>query len=300
MSENKRHVCPQCGYEYEPWVEICPDCGVLVIDVEDVQTGRKAATLGKDEDPHWTFVTNVPNAIIGSLLKSQLEDAGIPVLMRRSASADIAQFSGNDFVPHDLLVPANKETEARELLDSSSDISTGPPYWAGGYHESGDAYEDEPELDSRDRAIEQLRRLWDADPTPDSTSDRKLPDGWTMLPTERDVRARAHHQRTHGEEGWNWQEADQEMAERERADAESALDDVYPPDPSQWQSKMGYEYGQPSVPRLQRIETQDYDSSNWDTGGSSRWIRILYGILLTVMSLPFLFQLIREITGIFK
>src|SRR6187399_3197451 len=90
MSANRRHQCPECGYEYEPWVEICPDCGVLVEDVVDDEGRRKSALLGRDEDPHWKVVTNVPNAIIGSLLKSQLEDAGIPVLMRRSASADIA------------------------------------------------------------------------------------------------------------------------------------------------------------------------------------------------------------------
>ncbi|MEO5952209.1 MAG: hypothetical protein ABIQ44_07070, partial [Chloroflexia bacterium] len=159
MSANKRHQCPKCGYEYEQWVEICPDCGVLIEEFEEGKSGRKGATLGRDEDPHWMVVTNVPNAIIGNLLKDQLEDAGIPVLMRRSASADIAQFSGNDFVPQDLLVPANRETEARQLLDSSSDIVSGPPYWGGGYEgDSEEEWDDAPEVDNREKALEQLRR----------------------------------------------------------------------------------------------------------------------------------------------
>src|SRR5205823_6407355 len=119
MDSPKIHRCPQCGYEYEPWVEICPDCGVL-IETVDSGTPHKsgAGRLDPNEDPRWTVVTNVPNSIIGSLIKSQLEDAGIPVVMQRSPSADIAQFSHNDYVPHDLRVPFNLLEEARSLLDS--------------------------------------------------------------------------------------------------------------------------------------------------------------------------------------
>jgi hypothetical protein len=297
MSANRRHQCPECGYEYEPWVEICPDCGVLVEDVVDAEGQRKGALLGRDEDPHWKVVTNVPNAIIGSLLKSQLEDAGIPVLMRRSASADIAQFSGNDFVPQDLLVPENKMSEARSLLDSGSDISPGPPYWGGGY-ESGedDEWEDEAEVDSKEKALEQLRRLWNADSHPESSAERSLPDGWMMLPTERDVRARTQHQRTHGEEGWKWQDHGQAPGQEA-----SSFEGPYPVDRSQWQAKTGYEYAKSSpAPKLQRIDASDYEVENWGTGGTPRWVRLFYGILLTALSLPFIFQLLQQLSSIFK
>src|SRR5262245_22584536 len=95
MSTNVHHFCPNCGYEYEPWVEICPDCGVLVETAEDKGVQPRfemiKGKLDPNEDPHWTVVTNLPNAIMGSLIKSQLEDAGIPVLMQRAPSADIAQ-----------------------------------------------------------------------------------------------------------------------------------------------------------------------------------------------------------------
>ncbi|HEY0072407.1 MAG TPA: hypothetical protein VGE04_20800, partial [Chloroflexia bacterium] len=74
--------------------------------------------MGVDEDPRWTVVTNVPNVIIGSLIKDQLQDAGIPVYMLRSSSADIGQFSHYDYAPHDIRVPFNRVREARSLIDA--------------------------------------------------------------------------------------------------------------------------------------------------------------------------------------
>jgi hypothetical protein len=128
MEKKEPRVCPKCGYEYEAWVEACPDCGVpLVAGDEETRHGRP--TLEPGDDPQWTVVTNVPNAIIGSLIKSQLEDAGIPVLMYRSRSADVGEFSHNDYVPQDLRVPKNRWDEARAIIDGRPDL---PPSFSGG------------------------------------------------------------------------------------------------------------------------------------------------------------------------
>src|SRR5437867_252861 len=138
MSSELSNTCPQCGYEYETWVERCPDCGVPL----ELRPRKDKAKLSQDEDPRWSIVTNVPNAIIGTFMKTQLEDAGIPVLMFRSRSADIAEFSHNDFVPHDLLVPADRLQEARRLIDAAPGDNYGPRPWDEEY-EAGD--EGEPE-----------------------------------------------------------------------------------------------------------------------------------------------------------
>ena len=283
---------------------MCPDCGVLIETVEErrrLEVVRASLDeFGPDDDPRWTAVSNVPNAIIGSLLKSQLEDAGIPVFMRRAHSADIAQFSGNDFVPQDLLVPESREAEARRLLDSAPDTGVGAPYWGSGYggSESYDAWDEEVD-ESRERELESLRGLWHASPAraEESQGGGGLPEGWTLLPTERDVRARAHHQRTHGEGeqgpgigGRGSGVGDQELGGGE-------LGETYPVDSSQWQGRSGYEYGRPSLPRLQRVERSDYDSEGWS--GSPRWVRIFYGILLLAISLPFLFQLLEQLFSFF-
>jgi hypothetical protein len=116
MESKLERRCPSCGYAYEQWIEICPDCGVaLVEDGEPVRQDRPSLDPG--QDPQWTVVTNVPNAILGSFIKSQLEDAGIPVLMYRSRSADVGEFSHNDYVPHDLRVPKSRWEEARAIVD---------------------------------------------------------------------------------------------------------------------------------------------------------------------------------------
>ena len=102
-------------------MEVCPDCGTL-LEVKPRQEVIERK-LDRSGDPRWTIVTNVPNAILGNLVKSQIEDAGIPVLMVRSRSADIAEFSHNDYVPHDILVPQDLREQARAIVDGRP---TGP------------------------------------------------------------------------------------------------------------------------------------------------------------------------------
>jgi hypothetical protein len=135
MESKVERRCPSCGYAYEQWVETCPDCGVpLVQGGEGVRKERPSLDPG--EDPKWTVVTNAPNAILGSFIKSQLEDAGIPVLMYRSRSADVGEFSHNDYVPHDLRVPKSMWEEARAIVDGRPNVS-GPEGTVSSYLPQG-------------------------------------------------------------------------------------------------------------------------------------------------------------------
>src|SRR3954466_10079743 len=156
MVSEQTHTCPQCGYEYHPWVEVCPDCGTLleVKPRHEVIEGK----LDRSGDPRWTIVTNVPNAILGNLVKSQIEDAGIPVLMVRSRSADIAEFSHNDYVPHDILVPQDLREQARAIVDGRP---MGPfdGGFGGGFRSPFDNDGDEPD---------------------GSSQASNLPEGWAM------------------------------------------------------------------------------------------------------------------------
>ncbi|MEO6456768.1 MAG: hypothetical protein ABIO92_00625, partial [Chloroflexia bacterium] len=76
MTPERANVCPGCGYEYESWVEVCPDCNLRVELRSEPE--KKPQPFEPGEDPQWTVVANVPNAIIGAFIKSQLEDADIP------------------------------------------------------------------------------------------------------------------------------------------------------------------------------------------------------------------------------
>src|SRR4051794_38317827 len=98
--------CPQCRAEYEPWAAICSDCDeLLVAELPPVPVPHGEPRIAPED--RWVYLTNVPNSILGNLLVSQLKDSGVPAWMRRSVGADIGEFTHNDFVTHDILVPAS-------------------------------------------------------------------------------------------------------------------------------------------------------------------------------------------------
>jgi hypothetical protein len=284
------HYCPNCGYEYESWIEICPDCGVLVKSRGDKgepsQLAPSKGGLGPDEDPHWTVVSNMPNALIGGLVKSQLEDAGIPVLMMRAPSAAVAEFTGNDYVPHVLLVPRSKVIEARALIDSRPDNSFDNSFWEDD-GPAGDAGDDDWYADTEPATdISDLRRLWGTDNSMDTKSERIMPDGWTLLPTESDVRSRTEQQRARlDSQSWYWQ----------GSSAPAAQPQEKPP----VSEESPYSRNRPRA-RSYQDDLAEYNRDDAQWTGPSKWIRIFYGILLLALSLPFIFQLLSQLTNIFK
>jgi hypothetical protein len=263
MSSQAKNICPNCGYEYESWVEVCPDCNVPIeARVPEPRLELLKGEMGPDEDPQWTVVMNAPNALIGNLLKNQLEDAGIPVLMQRS----LADFAHSDYVPHDIRVPQHHVESARELIDSIPGYDDGPDF---GYDDD----EDESDWDRQEGG-------WSYR----APGGSGLPEGFTVLPTEGDVRARQQMRRTHSDTppGWYWAdevtEKDEHEPEEERA--LPAARDNY---------------------RHTYRERESYDQG-WNEGdswaGPSKWIRIIYGILLLVMSLPFILQVLQQMWDI--
>ena len=267
MEPEQRHLCPKCGYEYEPWVNVCPDCGTPIEDKAPLRVIRGA--LDPENDPRWTPVTNVPNAIIGNFMKSQLEDAGIPVLMMRMKSADIAEFSHNDFVPQNLLVPLHLVREARRLIDSAP----GDEYGAH-FDEEAYPYEGEHDFPAAEPGAE-------GSSTPASSG---LPEGWTMLPTEADLTARQDVLRSRGESlrGWYWSDGQQAAEEEESEPPEEAWDPGDARDP---------------------LSTDDFRQYNRDVPysyGPGKWIRFIYALLLLALSMPFILQVVGQIVSVFQ
>ncbi|MBF6611969.1 MAG: hypothetical protein IVW55_02445 [Chloroflexi bacterium] len=259
MEDKNRHLCPQCGYEYEPWIEVCPDCNVSIgRPLPPQESGDVVDRLGPDEDPEWTVATNVPNAIIGNLLRSQLQDAGIPVLMLRAPSADIGQFTGNDFVPYDLRVPRHFLEQARQLVYSApSENMTSQPWEA----EFDDANVEQYESEGTEQ---------------DRPSRSTLPQGWSMihnLPNQQET-SNPENQ----EPGWYWADGDQEQAGG----------GSYLPKSEAYSSKQSA-----------GLSSRRHNDYNTHYTGPPPWIRIIYGILLAAISLPFILQVLQQIWSMF-
>ncbi|MDQ6694321.1 MAG: DUF2007 domain-containing protein [Chloroflexota bacterium] len=230
-----KHVCPNCGYDYEPWVEVCPDCERPLIWRAEEQRKPEYGVGAQ-----WVIAGNAPNAILASFIKSQLEAEGIPVLIMRSSAVDIAQFSHNDYVAQDIRVPSDRLADARSIMDAVPDIPS-----AGTFSQ---------------------------ETTSSSTS---LPEGWTLLPTG----VSPYRQGGYREES----ESEPETGAEPSIEYENEEDYIRPDEYAtlNYSGRGGYD---------------PYGSGSWKRRD---WIRIIYGILLATMSLPFLFQVLQQFGSIF-
>ncbi len=262
MMANSSYRCPQCGYEYESWVEVCPDCNLPVRRVYDEpEVAHDNPALGEGDNPQWAIAANVPNAIIGSLIKSQLEDAGIPVVMMRSRSADIAEFSHNDYVPQDIRVPGHLREQARQLIYAAPDnLSLLDDFYADGQTDG------------------------ESDPYKSN-----LPEGWTLLPGESDMRARRELVAGRGETPaeWYWSdERPQDLADDTPAEAHESVPVL------DWRSQQGH------MARANPFANEMLQDEEWPK--PQKWIRVLYGVMLLAITLPFILQLLEGLARFFN
>jgi hypothetical protein len=231
--------------------------------------------LDDDTDPEWTVAANVPNAIIGSVLKKQLEDAGIPVLMFRARSADIGEFTHNDFVPQELRVPRDRRDEARNLVYAAPGDSFG---W-GPWNDQDVEAEGEPAYHDGE----------DGNNNPEPL--KSLPEGWSMLPTEGEVSARQQMKREHHLPSGQWSWSDAKSAQRQQ--------EIFGSSESRWGDGFGYE--QEPVEQESRYEREIFEEDYYPPGqaGPSKWVKVFYAILIGSLTIPFLFQLFGQIGSIF-
>src|SRR5689334_16208765 len=166
--------CPACRSEYEPWIAACADCGsVLVAELPPAPAPPPKPTMAPDDQ--WVYLTNVPNSILGNLLVNQLKDAGIPAWMRRGRGADIGEFTHNDFVQQDILVPGSQVREARQYIDS-------PP---------GSPYARDPLTGAEWQPLSPTLEAAEG-PGPEPA------DGWQRLPSETDYLQQRSLRKLHG------------------------------------------------------------------------------------------------------
>jgi hypothetical protein len=116
--------CPECGTEFTSALDECPDCHVpLTNHLPDPETDAASHIQTHDRgdgDLGILIRTSIWDPIAIGLARSLLEEAGIPFFtMGQNTTA--RQESGNIIGFWDVRIPRNRETEAREILQSIED-----------------------------------------------------------------------------------------------------------------------------------------------------------------------------------
>jgi hypothetical protein len=112
--------CPQCGVEYEERMAECPDCHVPLTDSRP-EPGASAETPADEGDLEVLIRTGFQNPVAISLARSLLQQAGIPFFSMDQNQA-ARQESGNILGWWDVRVSRDRETEAREILQSVEEM----------------------------------------------------------------------------------------------------------------------------------------------------------------------------------
>jgi hypothetical protein len=111
--------CPQCGLEYREGVVECSDCQVALRDRPEQETS--AETPADEGDFDVLIRTSFQSPVAIGLAKSLLREAGIPFFaMDQNPAA--RQESGNILGWWDVRVPRDRESDAREILQSVEEM----------------------------------------------------------------------------------------------------------------------------------------------------------------------------------
>lgn len=111
--------CPKCGSEYVPGVYRCPDCDVDLVHTLPEEQKNPAI----DTDTEFIEVMNTYDAGVLTLVKSILDDVGIPYFIKGEHSVYV--FS--HIYPARVLVIKQEAEKARELLNALIQDTTSQP-----------------------------------------------------------------------------------------------------------------------------------------------------------------------------
>lgn len=116
--------CPHCGVHYREGMVDCSDCHVPLTDrprEPEISTGSGDADTQDEHTLNVLIRTGFQDPIAISLAKSLLREAGIPFFaMDQNPAA--RQESGNILGWWDVRVPRDRESDAREILQSVQEM----------------------------------------------------------------------------------------------------------------------------------------------------------------------------------
>jgi len=101
--------CPNCRYEYVEGIEICSDCEVELV-----------SELPPDEIEDMVPIYIAEDPTEAAILRSILEEAGIPVRERADVDTDLDAFAG-PIAEEAIMVPSSRTEEAKKILKKAQD-----------------------------------------------------------------------------------------------------------------------------------------------------------------------------------
>ncbi len=101
-------VCPNCGFEYEDFSEVCSDCGVKLVDKMELEEIEKAYK-------NWKEVYSTPQLYEAEMVKTNLETAGIESLILEQKDTSFPL--GGELGEIKVLVPEYQLQEALTIIE---------------------------------------------------------------------------------------------------------------------------------------------------------------------------------------
>jgi len=68
--------CPNCRYEYEPEIKVCPDCGVALVD------SLPEEEFVDEDNVRWVALHELPGLVHAEMVKEVLQQRGIPCYIK--------------------------------------------------------------------------------------------------------------------------------------------------------------------------------------------------------------------------
>ncbi len=106
--------CPKCRDEFQDWVEVCPDCGVALVD----KLPEPPAPPEKEKfDDRIMRIATAPNEAVANMWAGILEEEGIPCLLQ-SPDLKASMYSILSNQPYPIYVLKTNALRAKKILSS--------------------------------------------------------------------------------------------------------------------------------------------------------------------------------------
>ena len=117
-------ICPRCLAEFEPNVNLCPDCQV---QLTEKRAGEPLSLRTSDTEGPLVQVGSAPNEVVAKIWMQILEESGIRSVMQsvRPMSGLLGDFSFN--LPCDIYVLESQADKAAEIIESLVEEDGNPP-----------------------------------------------------------------------------------------------------------------------------------------------------------------------------